>query len=102
MRSFANGLIGLLALATVSLSAASADAQMKCDLRDNALTQLESKFDEHVVGRGLTRGGQSMVELLVSETGSWSVIVTDTRGRTCLMDTGQDWSDIKMLVGDPD
>jgi len=101
MKTFANSLMGLLAIAVVSLSAVSAEAQMRCDLRDNAITQLETKFDEHIVGRGLTRDGQAMVEVLVSDGGSWSVIVTDTDGRTCLMATGEDWSEVKMLVGDP-
>ena len=100
MKRFAHGLMGLLAIAVVSLPA-SADAQMRCDLRDNAISELETKFDEQVVGRGLTRGGQSMVEILVSEAGSWSVVVTDTRGRTCLIATGEDWTDIKILAGDP-
>lgn len=101
MRHLANSLIGLLAIAVVSFSATAADAQMKCDLRDNALTQLETQFDERVVGRGLTRDQRGMVELLTSEDGSWSVIVTDVRGRTCLLATGQDWSAVQLLVGDP-
>ncbi len=101
MKTLANSLMGLLVIAVVSLSAVSAEAQMKCDLRDNALTQLETKFEQQVVGRGLTRDGQAMFDVLVSDAGSWSVIVTDTRGRTCLMASGEDWSAIQMLVGDP-
>ena len=101
MKSLANGLMGLFALTVLSLSAAPAEAQMKCDLRDNALSHLETQFDEQVVGRGLTRDGRAMVELLLSETGSWSVLVTDVRGRTCLIATGEDWSEIQLLVGDP-
>ena len=101
MRTFANSLMGLLAIAVASLSAASAEAQMKCDLRDNAITQLETKFNEQIIGRGLTKDGQAMVEILVSDAGSWSVVVTDTYGRTCLMATGEDWSAIQLLVGDP-
>ena len=101
MKTLAHGLLGAFALATVSLSATAAEAQMHCDLRDNAISQLETKFDEHVTGRGLTRDGQAMVELLTSENGSWSVVATDTQGRTCLMATGEDWTDIKLLVGDP-
>jgi len=101
MKNLAHSLMGLLAIAVVSLSAMPAQAQMKCDLRDNAITQLETQFDEHVIGRGLTKNGQAMVEVLVSDAGSWSVIVTDTNGRTCLMATGEDWSAIQMLVGDP-
>jgi hypothetical protein len=101
MIRLAHGLMGLLAIAIISLSGASAEAQMKCDLRDNAISHLAEKFDEHVVGRGLTRGGRSMVEILVSESGSWSALVTDTNGRTCLMATGEDWTEIQLLVGDP-
>ncbi len=101
MKTIANSLMGLLAIAVVSLSAASAEAQMMCDLRENAITQLETKFDEHVIGRGLTRDGRAMVEIFVSDAGSWSVVVTDTHGRTCLMAAGEDWSAIQMLVGDP-
>ena len=101
MKHLANGLFGLLAVAVVSLTAASAEAQMKCELRDKALTQLETQYDERVVGRGLTTDHRAMVELLTSEDGSWSVVVTDTRGRTCLLATGQDWSAVQLVVGDP-
>ncbi len=101
MRHLTNGLFGLFAIAVVSLTAASAEAQMKCELRDKALSQLEMQHDERVVGRGLTTDQRGMVELLTSEDGSWSVVVTDTRGRTCLLATGQDWSAVRMLVGDP-
>jgi hypothetical protein len=43
-----------------------ANAQQLCTVRDEAVAQLEGKFDEQVVGLGLVESGRAVVELFVS------------------------------------
>ena len=85
------------------LSAGTADAQIQrvCVLHDDVIAQLEDKFAEQNIGRGLVENGRAIVELFVSETGSWTVIVTDTAGRSCIVASGESWMQTPLLVGDP-
>ncbi|MEE8203684.1 MAG: hypothetical protein V3R74_08015 [Alphaproteobacteria bacterium] len=87
--------------AVLLLSTAGAEAQQLCTVRDEALSQLEGKFDEQVVGRGLVESGRAIVELFVSENATWTVVVTDTTGRSCIVASGMDWMRTPLLVGDP-
>ncbi len=83
------------------LLAQPANAQQVCAPREKAALHIEEKFDEQVVGRGLTPNGKAMVELFVSESGSWTVLVSDPRGRSCVVAIGESWQHIPLLVGDP-
>ena len=55
-------------------------------LRDN----LAPHHEEAPAARGLAASGQ-VLELLVSPTGSWSIIISHPTGRSCLMGAGQAW-----------
>ncbi len=83
------------------LSAQPANAQQVCAPHEKAALQLEEKFDEQVIGRGLTPNGKAMFELFVSESGSWTVIVSEPSGRSCVVAIGESWQRIPVLVGDP-
>ena len=83
------------------LSTQTAYAQQACALRDAATVKLEKQFDEQVAGRGLARNGKAMFELFVSESGSWTVLVSDPKGRSCIIANGESWQQIPLVVGDP-
>lgn len=83
------------------LSATAGNAQVLCGPRDTAVSQLESQYNERVVGRGLVDSSRGMVELFVSETGTWSVVVTDTNKRSCFLASGVSWTKAPLLVDDP-
>ncbi len=83
------------------LSAQPANAQQVCAPHEKATLHIEEKFDEQVVGRGLTPNGKAMFELFVSESGSWTVLVSDPSGRSCVVAIGENWQHITLLVGDP-
>ena len=74
---------------------------MLCLPRASAVTELGSRYDEQVSGRGLVEGGRAMVEVFVSETGSWTIVLTDTGGRSCLVASGGEWSTVSLVLGDP-
>ncbi len=45
-------------------------------------------FDEKVVGLGLGKNQQSVVELFVSSKGIWTILVTLTNGMSCIAAAG--------------
>lgn len=73
-----------------------------CGPRDDVLKALE-QIGEQPVGVGLAgSNGKAVIELTVAPDGSWSVLVSDTDGKTCLVLAGQEWDFAKpQPVGDP-
>ncbi len=63
----------------------------QCAKRTDILKKLSTEYDEVPIGVGLTANG-SVLELLASGAGSWSIIVTDTTGTTCPVAVGEAWS----------
>ena len=66
-----------------------ASAQTVCGKRDNIIKQLEAKYGETRRSLGVQQG-RGVVEVYAStETGSWTILVTDPRGMSCLMAAGE-------------
>ncbi len=91
----------IIAAALVIFAVSTAYAQQLCGPRDAAIAQLEGKHNERVVGRGIVAGGRQMIEIFQSETGTWTVMVTDTKGNSCHLASGQSWMATPLKVGDP-
>ena len=76
------------ATAALAAAAGSADAQMVCGKRDAIVAQLERTYGETRRSVGVQQG-RAVVEVYASDkTGSWTILVTDTDGRSCLMAAG--------------
>ena len=71
-----------------------AAAQTVCGPRVKFLTHLEQNYDERPAAMGVTSLGE-IVEVLISEKRSWTIIVTHPSGRTCLVAAGEAWERIK-------
>jgi len=82
----------LVLTATLALAAgaASAQQQMPCGDRDELLAQLRSQYKEAPTGFGMTPNG-AIVELLTSEKGSWTLLLTLPGGTSCLIGSGEGW-----------
>ncbi len=91
----------LIAASALFLSVSSANAEQFCAPRDRAVIQLEKQFGEMISRRGLAANGKRMIELLVSEKGSWTVLISDPNGRSCVLTSGENWQGTTVLVGDP-
>ena len=94
----------LVPLAAMTLSTAPANAKSRCITHDGAVKQLAKKYKESVVGRGLAKGNKSMMELFVSKKGTWTLVVTNTKGASCVVAAGENWFDVpatKVVAGDP-
>ncbi len=94
-------IFSLIAASALFISASSANAEQFCAPRDRALIQLEKQLEENILGRGLAVNGKRMIELFVSEKGSWTVLISDPNGRSCVLTSGENWQGTTVLVGDP-
>ncbi len=74
--------------------------RMVCDERARLVGELAMYYSEFPMARGLTLDGQ-VLELLVSEEGSWTIIVTRPSGISCLVTAGQAWKDLAPIVSGP-
>lgn len=61
-----------------------------CGQRDKFLKHLGAKYDEAPRALGLTVSG-AMLELLTSKEGSWTILVTNPKGDTCVVAAGNSW-----------
>lgn len=93
-------IFSLIAASVLFVSASSANAQEFCAPRDEAIAELEKQFEEKVFGRGLAANGRRMIELFVSEKGSWTMLASDPNGHSCVMASGEYWQGLTALVGD--
>ena len=67
--------------------------QNSCVPHKVAIDQLAKVFNEKVVGLGLAKNQQSVVELYVGDNGSWTILVTLTNGMSCIAAAGENWTD---------
>ena len=90
-RVFAAAALILAAAMTVSC-AASAIAQVPtiCGKRADILTGFASTYHEVRSAIGIADGG-ALIEVLVSPSGTWTMVVTKPGGVTCVIGTGRDW-----------
>ena len=83
-----------MAVATLTSLSNSAQAQQLCLIHDDAIDKLAKQYGEQIAGRGLSGDGRAMVELLTGEKGSWTIVITDVNGRSCVIGTGEAWTAI--------
>lgn len=63
-------------------------AQMVCGAREAIVGTLKDKYGESLQSIGLNSKG--VIEVYGSEeTGSWTIVTTDTRGASCVMAAGE-------------
>ena len=86
----------MIVLATLALLALipKAHALSRCGDRADIVKRLTDTYQERLRGRGIQADGQ-LFEVLVSEKGTWSAIVTAPRGPTCVVSVGENWQFIK-------
>lgn len=78
-------------------AAQAASAAPQCGAREAVLDRLSSKYDEHPVSIGVTATG-SLLEVLASPEGTWTIIVTVPGGPTCLVSSGEGWHNAPVQI----
>lgn len=81
-----------LAFAALVLMAvpAAAQAQSSCGERAKFIETLSRNYQEVPAAMAIA-GQRNLVELFVSETGSWTMLVTQPNGMSCIVAAGSDW-----------
>ena len=65
-------------------------SQVVCDERSVIVETLAGEFNEHSVGNGVANNG-AVVELFVSPSGTWTIIISAPDELTCLAASGDRW-----------
>jgi hypothetical protein len=86
----------------VSYAAATqAEEPNLCLPHDAATAELAKGYQEQSVGLGLGNTGEAVYELFVAESGTWTILITQPDGISCIAAHGDNWSARPLLVGDP-
>jgi hypothetical protein len=81
-----------LTLAALSALAAPALAQgQMCAARDAMVTELTGRYGESPQGSGLNSTTKMLEVWASAETGTWTILMTDTSGTSCIVAAGKDW-----------
>ena len=89
----------LMALIIVLLSGgAIAQVISMCGERGKIVANLKKIYSEEPVAIGLSSNG-GLIEILVSPTGTFTIILTQPNGWACVMAAGEDWENHKPLPG---
>lgn len=80
------------ALASVLMIAgtAVAQAQQNCGPHSDLVAHFGEKYQEQQLGYGMT-GNFAVIEVYSSASGTWTIIVTDLAGKSCIVAAGEGW-----------
>lgn len=82
---------GLLIALVMAMSSHVATAQSEPCLDHSALVaRLVEKYQERQIAFGLI-GNMAVMEVFVAESGTWTIIITDVTGRSCIVAAGNNW-----------
>ena len=65
-----------------------------CFPHADVVDALGKKFGERITGLGLSKNQQSVLELYVSDGGSWTVLITNAQGVSCVRAMGESWTHV--------
>ena len=88
----------LVALVIASFVVApTALAQSVCGSHKMVAENLRKTYAETPISMGVTVGG-AVVEVFASSDGSWTLVITQPNGVTCLIAAGKDWENLPKLA----
>lgn len=76
-----------------SFVAAPALAENLCTERGTLVETLKKRYAELPVSKGLSGSGH-VLEVYVSEAGSWTILVTRPTGESCILSAGENWHQV--------
>ena len=91
MRVFSTGCSVILVTAALVLSIP-AQAEPLCGKRSEFVKKLQENFGETLNSAGLATAG-NLFEIYRSKRGSWTILVTERDGATCVVATGKSWTE---------
>lgn len=88
-----------IAAALIVVSAPASAATKLCGDREQILQRLAQKHEETQQSIGLSADG-GVIEVLVSPTGGWTMMVTYPKKPTCILAVGEAWQTFAALKGE--
>ena len=82
------------------LATAGFTAAPPCGTRDEIVKKLSEEYKEAPQSVGLVNQ-DAVVEVFVSEKGSWTIIASGTDGKSCILSSGEGW-ETNLLAALPD
>ena len=86
-------MIFALSAAAMAAGSSAAVAQMACGDRHDIVAALNGKYQEKPRAYGLV-GQEVLVEVFTSKKGSWTVLMTKSKGPSCILATGLNWEEL--------
>ena len=82
-----------------ALTLPAAAQQIRCAERSAVIEYLSSQFDEKPLAIGLANNG-GVVEVLASKArGSWTLMITQPNGMSCMIAAGENWEVLPQTIG---
>ncbi len=101
-RTILKTLLGVTLLSGVmAVSTHAQAAGMACGDRTALLKALSDKYKETPRALGLSSSGKAMFEVFTSKAGTWTIVMTTTKGVTCIMAAGHSWEEAIEVVEGP-
>ena len=92
--------LGLILAAVLAVFSWPAHAQTVCSTRTNFVESLRALHKETPIAMGLVTNG-NVLEVLASEKGTWTILVTRPNGVSCVVAVGDSWETLRVnLVAD--
>ncbi|MBZ9776817.1 hypothetical protein [Mesorhizobium sp. CO1-1-8] len=83
-------LVAMLFFAAVSAFPVVPALAEQCAARADMIKALGEKFHESETARGLVNPSV-ILEIFVSDQGTWTILATDTHGQSCVITAGEGW-----------
>jgi hypothetical protein len=84
-------MIALIGVSFIALLATPAfSAENVCGKRDDIVARLESGYQEFNSAMGMSTNG-GLVELYTSDKGTWTLMLSQPNGVSCLIAAGENW-----------
>lgn len=94
MRRYKTAILSALVLIIgSSLFAPAASAQPVCGTHSAVSNNLKKSYAEVPVSMGVTIGG-GVIEVYASPKVTWTLVITQPNGVSCLIAAGQDWEEL--------
>lgn len=95
------GLALALAVMTVGAETARAQARPICATHEAIETFLDTRFTEESIALGVASTG-ALIEVFTSGEGrTWTIVVTQVDGHSCILAAGTDWYDLRVIADGP-
>ena len=85
-----------VAISLVSI-AGKAEATPQCGDHDKIVDVLGNKFKESRRVMGVVNS-KAVMEIFMSPQGTWTMVITDTSGMSCITAAGEEWQDVPVAV----